>query len=89
MIAAFGMDYLKTMLASNGEGTLKSFLSDMPPVVFAKTGTLSNNFCLSGLLITRKGKRLLFSVMINHVQAKTPYIRKNVEQFIRSLVEHP
>jgi D-alanyl-D-alanine carboxypeptidase/D-alanyl-D-alanine-endopeptidase (penicillin-binding protein 4) len=88
MIDSFGVDYLKSLLASNGEGTLKTFLSDLSPVVFAKTGTLSNNFCLTGLLTTQKGKRLLFSVMINHVQAKTPYIRKAVELYIRKILEH-
>ncbi len=88
MIDSFGVAYLKSVLASNGEGTLKTFLSDLSPVVFAKTGTLSNNFCLTGLLTTQKGKRLLFSVMINHVQAKTPYIRKAVELYIRKILEH-
>ena len=87
-ICSLGVDYLKTVLASNGEGTLKTFLPDLSPVVFAKTGTLSNNFCLTGLLTTQKGKRLLFSVMINHVQAKTPNIRKAVEIYIRKILEH-
>jgi D-alanyl-D-alanine carboxypeptidase/D-alanyl-D-alanine-endopeptidase (penicillin-binding protein 4) len=87
MIDSFGLDYVKEMLAHNGEGTLKSFLSDLPPVIYAKTGTLSNNFCLSGLLITKSKKRLLFSVMINHTMAKPSYMRACVERYLKTVLE--
>jgi D-alanyl-D-alanine carboxypeptidase/D-alanyl-D-alanine-endopeptidase (penicillin-binding protein 4) len=87
MIDSFGVDYVKHILAHNGEGTLKTFLSDYPPVIYAKTGTLSNNFCLSGFLITKSKKRLLFSVMINHSMAKPSYMRACVERYLKEVIE--
>jgi D-alanyl-D-alanine carboxypeptidase/D-alanyl-D-alanine-endopeptidase (penicillin-binding protein 4) len=48
-------------------GTLEDWYSGNPePYLFAKTGSLSNNHCLSGYLLTKSGKILIFSFMNNH-----------------------
>ena len=65
-------------------GTLKGrFNGDDHPYIYAKTGSLGNNYCLSGFLITRSGKTLIFSFMNNH------FTKSNVEvkQEMQSIFE--
>jgi D-alanyl-D-alanine carboxypeptidase/D-alanyl-D-alanine-endopeptidase (penicillin-binding protein 4) len=55
-------------------GNLKgSFIDGDRPYIYAKTGSLGNNYSLSGFLITRSGKTLIFSFMNNH------FIKSNME----------
>ncbi len=58
---------LFTIFPSGGKtGNLKNSYAGNPPYVFAKTGTLTNNHCLSGYIKTNSGKILIFSFMNNH-----------------------
>ena len=52
--------------SGKGNDTLDESFQYEKPWIFAKTGSLSNNFNLSGYLITRSNRRLLFSFMNNH-----------------------
>ncbi len=54
------------MPAGGVNGTIASWYGGDKTYIFAKTGTLSNNHCLSGYLITASGKRLIFSFMHNN-----------------------
>lgn len=55
--------------------------------LFAKTGTLSNNFCLSGYLKTSSGKRLIFSWMNNHFIAPKKTIASDMEMLLQFVQE--
>ncbi len=77
-------------LAAGGvSGTLKDNFAgtDGEPFVFAKSGTLSNNYCLSGLLKTRRGKILLFSFMDNHYLGSSSERKKEISSILERLRE--
>jgi len=56
-------------------GTLKAYDVDQ---IYGKTGTLRHNHNLSGYLITKRGKTLVFSVMVNHFTSPTSEIRSGI-----------
>jgi len=61
-------------------GTLKdNYKTKDKPYIYAKTGTLSNNHCLSGYLITKKGTLLIFSYMNNHYRMSSEEVKKGME----------
>lgn len=75
--------------AGGVSGTVKdSYKSDTgEPYIYAKTGTLSNNLCLSGYLLTKKGKTLLFSFMHNNHPLTTGEIKREMEKVLREIYE--
>jgi serine-type D-Ala-D-Ala carboxypeptidase/endopeptidase (penicillin-binding protein 4) len=74
---------LFSLLATGGKaGTLRNWYKGNTPYVFGKTGTLSNNHCLSGFLITKKGKTLIFAFMNNNYTASTFDVRKNMQDIL-------
>jgi serine-type D-Ala-D-Ala carboxypeptidase/endopeptidase (penicillin-binding protein 4) len=79
---------LFTLLATGGKsGTIKNWYNGDPPYIFGKTGSLSNNHCLSGYLVTKKGKTLIFSFMNNNFIASTSDVRRDMEKILRSIYE--
>lgn len=84
----FGWDRLKSILPTGGTGTLSSYYKKDSGFIYAKTGTLSNNCALSGVLITRKGRMFIFSVLANnYITGATP-VRKAVEKFLLAIREN-
>jgi len=53
--------------------------------VFAKSGTLGNNYNLSGYLRTDSGKTLIFSIMNNHFRSSNQDIRQQIDHMLRWL----
>ncbi len=81
----FGLERLKNILPTGGEGTLSAFFQKDAGYIFAKTGTLSNHCALSGFIITRKNKLLIFSVLANHYQTNATPVRRAVEKFLLNI----
>ena len=72
--------------AGGSSGTLKDwYAGEDKPYVYAKSGTLGNNYNLSGYLITRKGKVLIFSFMNNHFRKPTSEIKGQMQAYLEWL----
>lgn len=81
----FGLVRMKNILATGGEGTLRTLFLNDKNFVFAKTGTLSNHTSLSGYVITKKNKLLIFSLQANHFITGATPVRLAFERFITYL----
>lgn len=81
----FGLERLKTILPTGGEGSLKNYFKKDSSNIFAKTGTLSNNCALSGYLVTEKGKLLIFSILVNNYQTSAAPVRMAMEHFLQEI----
>lgn len=80
---------LFSLLVTNGKpGTLRSMLPNQPSFIFGKTGSLSNNYCLSGYLVTKKNHLLIFSSMNTGFVSPTSAIRKNLSKTLQYIYEH-
>ena len=77
------------LLATGGvNGTIRKWYGGETPYVFGKTGSLSNNHCLSGFLVTRKGKVLIFSFMNSNFTSTTNAIRRNMQSILENIHEN-
>ncbi|CAN0481010.1 unnamed protein product, partial [Phaeothamnion confervicola] len=77
------------LLAIGGKtGTVKKYYKNEPPYLYGKTGTLTNNHSLSGHLVTRKGRTLIFSFMNNNHPAQTSVVRQEMETILKQLYLH-
>ena len=84
---SFGIERIKVILPTANEGTLKGMFIGNENRIFAKSGSLSNNYCLSGFLYTKQNKRLTFSVMINNYRADYSIVKKEIEQLLTGIME--
>lgn len=84
----YGMERLKVMLPGANEGTLKGLYNGYENHIYAKTGSLSNNIALSGYLITKKNRNLLFSILINNHMTSISLLRKRMEMFLEEVIDN-
>lgn len=82
--AELPQEKLFSIMANGGKsGTVKNmFKTEEEPFIFAKSGSLSGVYNLSGYLITKKGKTILFSLMNNNFTKPTNQVRKEVEKIL-------
>lgn len=79
------MDRIKVILATGNTGTLTNYYKTDSNYIFAKTGTLSGVVSISGYLVTKKNKLLIFSVLVNNHQSSAAAVRRAVEKFIENI----
>ncbi len=88
---ALPQEQLFDILPAGGvSGTIRQWYggSNGRPYVFAKTGTLSNKHCLSGFLLTRRGKTLLFSFMNNNYINGTNEVKGEMEKVLQWIYQN-
>jgi D-alanyl-D-alanine carboxypeptidase/D-alanyl-D-alanine-endopeptidase (penicillin-binding protein 4) len=67
-------------------GTLKNWFSGKErPFLYAKSGSLGNNYNLSGYLITNSKKVLIFSFMNNHFTHSSSSIKEQIQVVLEQL----
>ncbi|MGI8600209.1 MAG: D-alanyl-D-alanine carboxypeptidase [Chitinophagaceae bacterium] len=81
----FGMERMKAIFATGGQGTISNYYKSDSTFIYAKTGTLSGVVALSGYLYTSKNKLLLFSVLVNNHNGSATDVRRAVERFIQEV----
>ena len=81
----FGMDRMKKILPTGGNGTLKNRYLAGTGYVFAKTGSMTAVVCLSGYIYTVKKHLLEFSILVNNEMDSAPAIRRAMETYVEFL----
>ncbi|MFM1794380.1 MAG: hypothetical protein RL642_765 [Bacteroidota bacterium] len=78
-------EQLKTIFPKAGQGTLRSLQDNRDEFIYAKTGSMSGVYCLSGYVLNKKGKWLSFSIMVNNHATTSSTVRKKIETFLQAL----
>ena len=76
-----------TLPAGGQSGTIKNWYAADRPYVFAKTGTLSNNHCLSGYVRTQSGRVLLFSFMHNNYPGSSKPFKEEMQRVLEAVYQ--
>jgi D-alanyl-D-alanine carboxypeptidase/D-alanyl-D-alanine-endopeptidase (penicillin-binding protein 4) len=78
----------ETMAIGGKAGTLRSryeFPKNSTPFLYGKTGTISNNHCLSGFIVTKTGRKFCFSFQNNHHRESAKTIGNKMEEILTTI----
>jgi D-alanyl-D-alanine carboxypeptidase/D-alanyl-D-alanine-endopeptidase (penicillin-binding protein 4) len=81
----FGMERIKEIFPTGGEGTISSYYKNEAGFIYGKTGTLSGVVAFSGFLYTKKGKLLIFSTLVNNHNDSATDVRRAIENFLQGI----
>lgn len=82
----FGVERMKRVLPTGGEGTLGNYFYADKGHIYAKTGSMSNQFALCGYLLTQKGKWFAFSILCNHFTGSAAPVKRSIESFLEKII---
>lgn len=82
LLKKYPKNRLWPLFPSGGKGTLRNYYQALPGRLYAKTGTLSGCVALSGYIVTKSGKTLIFSVLVNNHNSTSNVVRRAVENFL-------
>jgi len=82
----FSWERITTIFPTGGKGTLRPYVGEQGRL-YAKTGTLSGVIALSGYVITKKNRTLIFSILINNHQQSTAVLRSRMGAFLKELID--
>ena len=86
--ASVSQQRLFTLLPAAGQsGTLRSLDFKGKPYVFAKSGSLTGVYNLSGYIQTKRGKTLFFSIMHNNFAQPTSEMRRRTAELLKEIHE--
>ena len=86
--SCMGRKRLFSILAVGGvSGTLKNSYKGDNPYIFGKTGTLRNQHSLSGFLVTKRGRTLIFSWMNNNFTVPSGIVRGQMERILKIIYD--
>lgn len=85
------LEKIKAYFPAGGEsGTIRNWYpadEGQPPYIYAKTGTLSMSNALSGYLITKSGKILHFSCIMNNYAIPSSQLKAELQEILYSIHE--
>lgn len=85
MDSSFPAKRLQAILPGANEGTLSGYYKGVEGSLYAKTGSLSGQAALSGYLTTKKGRKLIFSILVNNHLTTGSVVRRSMEKFLLNI----
>lgn len=73
--------------AAGQSGTLKGMALTGKPYIFAKSGSMSGVYNLSGYILTQRGKLLYFSIMNNNFTSPVSVVRRQTADLLKQIHE--
>lgn len=83
----YGESFISGMAVAGKSGTLKSYKcsSDGKIKVQAKTGSMTRVRSLAGIITNTRKEKIVFCIIINNYDGKSPQIRNVIDNFIKAV----